>query len=36
MGSIRKSPQEMADYVYDLVKKTEALIMSSISGKNNN
>lgn len=32
MGSIRKSPQEMADYVYDLVKKTEALIMSSISG----
>ena len=33
MGSIRKSPQEMADYVYGLVKKTEEMIMSSLSGR---
>ena len=33
MGSIRKNPGEMADYVYDLVKKTEQLIMSSMSGR---
>ena len=36
MGSIRKSPEEMADYVYSLVKKTEQLIMTSISGRETN
>ena len=33
MGSIRKSPEEMADYVYSLVRKTEQLIMSTMSGR---
>lgn len=31
MGSIRKSSKEMADYVCDLVSKTELLVMSSFS-----
>jgi AcrR family transcriptional regulator len=35
MGSIRKKPAEMADYVYDLVRKTEGLIMTTVSGKMN-
>lgn len=35
MGSIRKKPEEMADYVYDLVRKTEGLIMTTVSGKMN-
>ncbi len=31
MGSIKKSPKEMADYVYGLVDKTEKLLLSSLS-----
>ena len=31
LGSIKKSPAEMADYVYDLVNKTEQLLISSLS-----
>lgn len=30
MGSIKKTPREMADYVYSLVDKTKQLLMSSL------